>query len=783
MKRTTSFECLLISLALLGLLAVCFYDVAFQGKTFKVTTGNPQALPFGPYGQENNKLKFYPSTCTDSSVLEEPLYEFIKTSLKNGILPLWNPHQACGYPFIGTIQIGMFFPLNFILYILPNTYALDVQIFLRFLLAGLLTYGFMRTLRCGITPSLGAAIVFMLSGPMVLLQCGFANVDILTPLVLLCFERIIREPTLRNLSFTAIAVSLTCFAGNPEHCFLVNAFCAVYFIFRIFTVRPAVKPIKPSAFLLGACLLAFGLTAIVSLPFLQNWSSEFWHNHPEKIGVMVEGKGIFQEALTNSLFPYFYQDVPITLNYDRVGWLGHHMGIFSIGLAFLGLLALQRQRVNYFFACLAFVILAKSYFDLPIINWIGHLPFFKDVRFHLHTMHLLAFAIAVLSGFGIRFALACRNNAKKALPFTLSVLVYGIYVLSEHRTAHYFSHSLRAVTVGFAVLAVFQILFVIKDKKILNNKLFAVLLVTCIGIELFLYIPRGRVQRFDSFPKVPYMEYINSFPQRFRAYGIFWSLYPNTSSGYAIDDFGIVNGLLPKRYVQFINNFVIENYFKKNFTRSAFWVEPAIFFIQSRPFFDLLNVKYVIAHKEISRLFPTIDKISFSPAAYSQEANVYLNPAAFPRAFIVHKAIFENNEQAYIEAVGRIKKEFATTVAILHEGVAEIQSALLETPASDSSTADITKYSPNEVIVSTNMVSPGFLVLGDAFHPDWKAWVDGRPSKIFIANYLIRSVFLTEGKHTVRFSFEPASYYWGAALSLVSFLAAIFLLFRRRLHF
>ena len=115
MPRPIVKESFLILGVLLALLVVCFYDIVFLGKTFKVTTANAQALTYGPYGQEKNKPKFIPVNGTDTSVQDEPVYEFIKRNLKKKILPLWNPHQACGFPLIGELEIGMFFPLTFIM--------------------------------------------------------------------------------------------------------------------------------------------------------------------------------------------------------------------------------------------------------------------------------------------------------------------------------------------------------------------------------------------------------------------------------------------------------------------------------------------------------------------------------------------------------------------------------------------------------------------------------------------------------------------------------------------
>ena len=124
------------------LLAVFFYDVVFFGKTFKVTSANPQALMTGPYGQENNKPSFFSIFTTDVSLNEEPTLVFIKRSFWQGTFPMWNPHLACGYPLIALIQIGLFFPLNLLFYVLPDLIAWDALIFGRFFLAGFFIYWF-----------------------------------------------------------------------------------------------------------------------------------------------------------------------------------------------------------------------------------------------------------------------------------------------------------------------------------------------------------------------------------------------------------------------------------------------------------------------------------------------------------------------------------------------------------------------------------------------------------------------------------------------------------------
>ncbi len=75
---------------------------------------------------------------------------------------------------------------------------------------------------------------------------------------------------------------------------------------------------------------------------------------------------------------------------------------------------------------------------------------------------------------------------------------------------------------------------------------------------------------------------------------------------------------------------------------------------------------------------------------------------------------------------------------------------------------------PNEIEIEVEMEQEGWLVLRDTFDPGWKAQVDQSETEIFRADYLFRAVRIPEGKHLVRFSYRPTSFYLGSALSLLS---------------
>ncbi|MEW5894846.1 MAG: YfhO family protein [Candidatus Omnitrophota bacterium] len=773
MKKKCCREGILLIILLALCLAVCFYDVIFSGKTFKVTNFNPQAMSHGVYGSEEGKTSFFPVISTDSSIIEEPFYQFIRNSLRQGVLPLWNPHQACGFPLIALMQVGIFFPLSCLLYFLPQVIAWDAMILARFFLAGLFTYYLMRTLRFKPAPSLAAAMIYMLSGPMVLLQYWFANVEIIAPLVLLSLERLRRCPDLKNIVFVSFAVALTFYAGHAEHIFFVNLAGFLFFCFRLVTVKTVHPRIKVFLKLLMAYALAFGLSAMVLLPFLKNFQSEFWNNHGPATGLIAES---FKVRAISMIVPYFFQKHPVAANFTPMGWTGGYIGLVPMALAFLGLLGKQRRGLNYFLFAAAFLNISKTYFGFPFINWIGYLPLFRHCRFYMHTTHLFALSVAMLAGMGVRYAFAQKKMFRRGLIFVVPAAGLTVFYLYHFRKANHFQLSLRACLFAGIIIILFQLLLFLR--RYLNKKHFGTALILLIIAELFFYIPRGRDNRINSFPEVPYINFLKEPEPRQRAFGIFWAFYPNAASGYGVDDVGIVLEMLPRRFVNFVNQFIRPGYFQKDLSRASFWVSPFTFKEETRSFFNLLNVGYTVAPNDFNKFFNRGKVRSFLEPAYEGEVKIFHDPAVLPRAFVVHRVIFEPDEEKSFQKILAIREHFRQVAVIQHEPLQGISSRLKNVPVVDSSRSTIVKYSPNEVLIDADMENPGFLVFSDGYHPDWKAYSESGELEIFIANHLVRSVFLEKGKHRVKFRFEPPEFYFGVIISAVSMLIAGFLLSR-----
>ncbi|MGB9613356.1 MAG: YfhO family protein, partial [Candidatus Margulisiibacteriota bacterium] len=86
------------------------------------------------------------------------------------------------------------------------------------------------------------------------------------------------------------------------------------------------------------------------------------------------------------------------------------------------------------------------------------------------------------------------------------------------------------------------------------------------------------------------------------------------------------------------------------------------------------------------------------------------------------------------------------------------------------SRCEILEDQANEVMIKTFLSKPGYLFMSDTYYPGWRVFVDGKESRILKADNLFRAVKLREGKHSVRFVYEPFSFKLGAVISFVTFL-------------
>lgn len=194
---------------------------------------------------------------------------FAAQTLHSGYLPLWNPHQFCGTPFVANSQSAVFYPLNLLFCLLPVAQAFGVSVLLHLFLTGGFAYFFLRSpaLGLGRAASLLGAVAWQLCHWQVawLALPTFLCVSAWLPLALLLVDRAAHRPSATRAVPLGVCLGLMLLAGHLQIALYCFGLVTAYAVFRIL---PRVKAHWPA--LLGcavlALLLAFGLAAPQLLP-------------------------------------------------------------------------------------------------------------------------------------------------------------------------------------------------------------------------------------------------------------------------------------------------------------------------------------------------------------------------------------------------------------------------------------------------------------------------------------------------------------------------------------
>jgi hypothetical protein len=159
---------------------------------------------------------------------------------------------------------------------------------------------------------------------------------------------------------------------------------------------------------------------------------------------------------------------------------------------------------------------------------------------------------------------------------------------------------------------------------------------------------------------------------------------------------------------------------------------------------DLMSARWIVVGDDVHDAWAGVP--GFVPVHSADGVKIYENPAALPRAYIVHRAELIPDPPRVLARLAAPDFDPRTTVVLEEQ-------APLPGEATASSEAHITRYAEEEVDIETRLDAPGILVLTDQHYPGWRVEVDGTPTKIYRANYLFRAVPLSPGTHKIHFSF------------------------------
>ena len=160
---------------------------------------------------------------------------------------------------------------------------------------------------------------------------------------------------------------------------------------------------------------------------------------------------------------------------------------------------------------------------------------------------------------------------------------------------------------------------------------------------------------------------------------------------------------------------------------------------------------------------------NWQPVYQQQETLIMRNTRVLPRAWLVAEAEAVDSEEALRRIRGESATEFDPRRSVLLEVRPEELPQLPGGVIAANSSARITRYEPNRLLIETNAPTASVLVLSEIFYPGWLATVDGQPAQINVADYLLRGITLPAGQHSVEMHYAAPGVRSGAIISALTF--------------
>jgi hypothetical protein len=198
----------------------------------------------------------------------------------------------------------------------------------------------------------------------------------------------------------------------------------------------------------------------------------------------------------------------------------------------------------------------------------------------------------------------------------------------------------------------------------------------------------------------------------------------------------------------------------------------------------MLNVKYYMYPQDIEKrndyLHAQFTERNDLRLRYEDsEVRVYENPKFCKRAFIVSKFIKAGSAEKALELI--FDDSFDPTTEAVIESNNDLSKYSVQVVAGknpNTPTVEISGYLPNSLDIHVDMPNAGMLVLVDNYDDGWYAYVDGRKEKIYRVNYIMRGVPLMEGRHEIKFIYDPWYFKVGLGFSLIGISLFLWLLFK-----
>jgi hypothetical protein len=713
----------------------------------------------------------------DQAVQFVPWTDYAAERWRQGEVPLWNPHQQLGAPFLANGQSAVLHPAMLAHLLLPPTWSWTVVAAMRLFLAGLGTWLLARELGLGRAGSLLAALVYELSGyHIVWLNHPHTLVTPFLPWALLGAERLLERVTPLRTGGLALVIFLQFLGGHPGSCVHLLLALVVYAIARG-CLAGSSACWKGGLACASALAIGFALAGAQWIPLIDYIGSSAAGEHR---GHAVSSVNLWY--LLGIVFPWangyppdgvtprLYAEATGLPNTSELA--AGFVGAVPLALAALAVALRRRERAVRVLCVLGLVSAAIAVALPGVAHLVALVPGLK-ATFNRRLLFASALAIALLAGRGLDLlgelrpdAVAVRRLGKLVLAAAAALVLaalLGNAILWGARSA-ILKAGLRAVERRYAAS-------VDEDGHSKPLEHYAAL-VDDIHLELSwtawrLLIPAGallalglglrsagRAHSSEAGSLVllrsiaiaaaaaellafavpfnpgapasmhlasnPALDYLRSRPDRHLRFSATGSLiYPETATGYRINDVRGYDAVTPARTFTWMSR--VDGRPSSVGTHLTRLLHPAA------PQIALLACRYLVARAGEEPGQPW--RLAF--AQPECRLAVHESPAALPYAWVAQRAESCGSFENVLERVVAFDFDPRATV-LLEESPGELAGAEAEPASVAPASVLVDRPSPEELRLMVDAPPGSWLVVSESFFPGWEArgGVPGGPHSV-----------------------------------------------------
>ena len=702
------------------------------------------------------------SMAQDAALTFYPWARVARAQLRDGSLPLWNRYEYGGTTLVGNFQSALFSPLNWPLLVIPLGFAFGVVALLKLFVAGLGAYALARGLDSGREGAFLAGIVYMLSAPLIAwVQWPNAAVFALFPWVLLGIWRVYRDVSPQAVAGLGLGVGLTVLAGHPESALLSLSAAAV---FAATLAARSGRWLRVSALCVGGAVLGAAISAAATMPFLEALAasvtrSGFFHvtELPLERGLafampQLFGDGELGPGEAQGLYGMAY------LNEDIAIWFG----LPALVLACTAARAWRRPAVLAL-AAVGMVALAAM-FGIPPVSWlIEHVKPWSTTTLGARIGFVIALVGAVGAGLGFGDLAKRPLSLRGAIAVVAGVtVVFGAgYLLANGSGTLEAPPDVKrdAIRAGLLTLAGSGVLLLAVGR--LPRAPVAV------ATAVLMMLSLGSLRDFNVFlpPKVAYppeppaLKALNGQSGRVGVIPTGKTPKvppPNVLSSYGLSTLEGYDFPLSRRWSYFQSLVLGFRSLRPEYAHATEMPTE-----QSLTGMRMFNTRFYLAAPGSKSPYDGFDVYYDGP-----DATIFHDRLALPRAFVVNSVREVPESQTIDEMLGGdidFRRE-----AIVPEG-----SGIEGATNRSARTARAVQVSGDRVRVTLGQGGSGWLVLADAYAPNWKAKVDDENVEVRPTNYAAMGVPVPRSARVVEFYLDRTSLWVGVAITVLALCVTI----------